>query len=73
MWGSHGRVIWSIWDPFWIDFGSQDGPKIDQKSIHKLIKQIIDFVIYFESIFEPFSTWYNMAEGTIVLEKPIQF
>ena len=34
-------ALGSILDRFWIDFGGQDGSKIDQKSDKKLIEKVM--------------------------------
>ena len=38
-----GPMIGVLLGRFWSHFGRQDGSKIDQKSIQKLIKKLIDF------------------------------
>ena len=43
-----------ILDHFWVDFGSQNGSKINQKSIQNLINFFIDFWIDFLMKFEGF-------------------
>ena len=36
-------ICWSIFDWFWVDMGVENRPKIDQKSIQKLILFLISF------------------------------
>ena len=63
----------SFFDRFWIDFGSQNRAKMDQKSkkIHHACKSAFDFVFY--PFLDDFSVNLSDTGTTKIIKKPVVF